>query len=88
MTRVKFDTYLLMEEALIVHAALLNGGFDATIDNYHHASMDWGSIIALGGITIRVPEKELWRATTYLKQLEQSAEERLNSVTDDDMEIE
>lgn len=75
--RSPFGTYLMMEEALVVASVLSDGGFDATVDNYCHASVNPFYIPALGGIRISVPTHQLHNAQQYLHDMQMTAEIRL-----------
>ena len=68
--------YGRVEEALIVCAALQYAGFDASIDNYNHATVNWLLVPALGGIPVRLPTSQLEDAKAYLREMVETAEER------------
>ena len=61
--------YGRVEEALIVCAALQYAGFDASIDNYNHATVNWLLVPALGGIPVRLPTSQLEDAKAYLREM-------------------
>lgn len=82
MDRVAIRKCSTMEEALIVTAMLQDGGFDAVVDNYH-ATMDWGSIIALGGVIVSVPHSEFEAAKSYIIEMAATAEDRLEAEFDE-----
>lgn len=73
--------YGQVEEALIVYAALQAAGFDVSIDNYNHASLDWLIVPALGGIPVRLPASQLEDARAYLQDMVDTAEIRLAEAT-------
>ena len=66
-----------VEEAVVVWSLLRDGGFQATMDNWHYACLDWAAVQALGGIHIRVPDYELIPAAEYLIESISTADERL-----------
>ena len=70
-----------VNEALIVAELLRDGGFEASIDNYYHASLDWWSISAFGGVYVRVPEGQLIDAGQYMIEAVQTADERVEAST-------
>lgn len=69
------------EEALVVSAALQDGGFAAEIDNINHVTLEWYLIPALGGVQVRVPDSQLAAARAYLNDMVESAYERLIAAT-------
>jgi hypothetical protein len=73
--------YGQVEEALIVCAALQSAGFDASIDNYNHATVNWLLVPALGGIPVRLPASQLEDAKAYPGEMVESAEDRLVEAT-------
>ena len=73
--------YGRVEEALIVCAALQYAGFDASIDNYNHATVNWLLVPALGGIPVRLPTSQLEDAKAYLREMVETAEDRLVDAT-------
>ena len=72
-----------VNEAVIVTALLRDGGFEATIDNYQHASLNWGMIPALGGVYVRVPHVQLMDAGLYMIDAVSSAHQRFDETTDE-----
>jgi len=72
-----------LSEALVVDGLLRDGGFLSSIDNYQHASNDWGSISAFGGVAVRVPESQLFPAGEYMLEAVETADERLSTATGD-----
>ncbi|WP_375209256.1 hypothetical protein [Hyphomonas jannaschiana] len=72
-----FGTYLMMEEALIVASLLTDGGFNATLDNYGHTSINPFYIPALGGIGISIPTRQLQAAREYVRNMKDTAAVRL-----------
>ncbi|WP_290496224.1 hypothetical protein [Hyphomonas sp. UBA4494] len=73
--------YRRVEEALIVCAALQYAEFDASIDNYNHATVNWLLVPALGGIPVRLPASQLEDAKAYLREMVETAEDRLVEAT-------
>ena len=73
--------YGQVEEALIVCAALQDAGFEASIDNYNHASVNWLIVPALGGIPVRLPVSQLEDARAYLQEMVDTAANRLAEAT-------
>jgi hypothetical protein len=71
------QNYGRIEEALVVCAALQDAGFDAAIDNFNHATVNWLMVPALGGIPVRLPASQLLDARAYLDELVSSVEDRL-----------
>lgn len=69
-----------MEEALVTEALLKDGGFDASVSNFHHGTNDWGSIAAFGGAHVRIPESQYEDAKQYICDMADSAGERLAEV--------
>lgn len=67
------------EEAVIVCALLENAGIPASIDNWHHITMDWGAVHALGGVALRVPAALLDAARQTIIDHAESADDRLAS---------
>lgn len=47
-----------LPEAYVCWGLLRANGFDASIDNRHHAAQDWAMVQALGGIQIRIPTSQ------------------------------
>ena len=73
--------YGRVEEALIVRAALQYAGFDASIHNYNHSTVNWLLVPALGGIPVRLPTSQLEDAKAYLREMVETAEDRLVEAT-------
>lgn len=65
------------EEAAIVCALLNDAGIPASLENWNHAMMDWGSLQALGGVGVRVPAGQLEAARAAIIGYAESAEARL-----------
>jgi hypothetical protein len=65
------------EEAAIVCALLNDAGIPASLENWHHAMIDWGVIPALSGVGVRVPAAELEAARAAIIEYATSAEARL-----------
>lgn len=57
-----------IESALVLTNFLQFHGFDASIDNAAHASVDWSIIPALGGITVRLPRAQVDEAKSLLRR--------------------
>ena len=68
-------------EATIVAGLLQDAGFDAALDNFNHASLEWWLIPALGGVYVRVPPSQLLDAGHYMIDAVRSADERLKLAT-------
>ena len=56
-----------MEAALVLTNFLQFHGFDASLDNAGHASLDWGSVPAFGGIAVRMPRAQVDAARQVLR---------------------
>lgn len=65
------------EEAAIISALLNDAGIAASLENWHHAMMDWGVLQALGGVGVRVPADRLREAQAAIIDYAESADERL-----------
>lgn len=65
------------EEAAIVCALLNDAGIPASLENWHHAMIDWGVLQALGGVGVRVPADMLDAAREAIIGYAESADERL-----------
>lgn len=75
--------YSSVEEALVVYAALQDAGFDAAIDNFNHAVLEWYIVPALGGVQVRLPAAQLEPAKAHLSDMVHTAEARLAEATGD-----
>lgn len=71
------------EEAVVVVALLKDAGFSASLDNWNHAMVDWGSIAAFGGVGISVPSEQAIEAGNYMIEALETADNRLQSVFGD-----
>jgi hypothetical protein len=49
----------MREEAEVMASALRAEGIDAYVGNAHHANVDWGWTIALGGLQVFVPRSRI-----------------------------
>lgn len=65
------------EEAAIVCALLNDAGIPASLENWHHAMIDWGVMQALSGVGVLVPASEGGRARAAIIEYTESADERL-----------
>lgn len=65
------------EEAAIVCALLNDAGIPASLENWHHAMIDWGVLQALSGVGVLVPASEVKAAREVIVQYAASADERL-----------
>lgn len=60
-----------LNEAYISADVLRFNGILATLDNAHHAGLDWFSVQALGGVHVRVPTSQYQEAkSVIIEQLE------------------
>ena len=50
-------------------------------DNYNHATVNWLLVPALGGIPVRLPTSQLEDAKAYLREMVETAEDRLVEAT-------
>ena len=75
--RSVFGTYFMIEEALVVASLLADGGFDVSVDNYGHATINPMIIPTLGGIRLSLPAAQLTDARIYLMEMVQSSQARL-----------
>lgn len=65
----------MREEAEVMASALRAGGIDAFVGNRHHANVDWGWTIALGGMQVFVPRAKLAEAREAIRsRLKEAAE--------------
>lgn len=72
MTEERLDYAILIslsmrEEAEVMASALRAEGIDAFVGNRHHANVDWGWIIALGGMQVFVPRLKIDEAKTVIR---------------------
>lgn len=67
------------EEAAIVCALLSDAGITASLENWHHAMINWGIIPAMGGVGVLVPSSQADQARIAIIEYAQSAEERLRA---------
>lgn len=58
----------MREEAEVMASALRAEGIDAFIGNLHHATWDWGHVIALGGLQVLVPRQKLAEARQVIRE--------------------
>lgn len=58
----------MREEAEVLASALRADGIDAFIGNKHHANVDWGYTIALGGMQVLVPREKLDEAREAIRE--------------------
>lgn len=58
----------MREEAEVMASALRAEGIDAFIGNLHHATWDWGYVIALGGLQVLVPRQKLDEAKQVIRE--------------------
>ena len=75
--RAVFGTYFMIEEALVVASLLTDGGFDVSVDNYGHATIDPMMIPALGGIRLSLPAAQFHEARSYVADMIHSSQGRL-----------
>ena len=61
------------ESALVLVNYLQSQGFDASLDNFGHAALDWSMIPALGGIAVRLPRAQVEDAKSALKEALETA---------------
>lgn len=65
----------MREEAEVMASALRAEGIDAFVGNRHHANVDWGWTIALGGMQVFVPRAKLQEAKDVIRaRLKEAAE--------------
>jgi hypothetical protein len=57
----------MREEAEVMASALRAEGIDAFVGNRHHANVDWGWVIALGGMQVFVPRAKLAEAREAIR---------------------
>ncbi|MHA7901033.1 MAG: putative signal transducing protein [Henriciella sp.] len=69
-----------LSEAYIVDGLLRSSGVLSSIDNANHATIDWGSVSALGGIQIRVPNSQFERSKEIIIEHAGAAEETLDEM--------
>ena len=65
----------MREEAEVMASALRAEGIDAFVGNRHHANVDWGWTIALGGNQVFVPAGKIDQARTLIRARIQEAAE-------------
>ncbi len=65
------------EEAAVICALLNDAGIAASLENWHHAMIDWGVLQALGGVGVLVPANQLPEARDVIIAYAESADERL-----------
>lgn len=65
------------EEAAIVCALLNDAGIPASLENWHHAMIDWGVLQALNGVAVCVPAYQIEAAKQAIIEYADSAEDRL-----------
>lgn len=58
----------MREEAEVVASALRADGIDAFVGNAHHANVDWGYTLALGGLQVLVPRQKLDEARDAIRE--------------------
>lgn len=63
---VPIRTCLSLPEALVVNSYLRDRGVIAALNGYHHASVAWHHLFALGGIRLNVLDSHLDRARELL----------------------
>lgn len=61
------------ESALVLANYLQSQGFDASLDNFGHAALDWSMIPALGGISVRIPRAQVEDAKSALREALEAA---------------
>lgn len=61
-------------EANICCGLLKANGFDASIDNAHHAAQDWMVVPALGGVAIRLPASQQQPAMDCIVEIATAAD--------------
>ncbi len=57
----------MREEAEVMASALRAEGIDAFVGNRHHTNVDWGWIIALGGMQVFVPRQKIDEAKDVIR---------------------
>lgn len=67
------------EEAAIVCALLNDAGIPASLENWHHAVIDWGALQALGGVGVLVPAGQVDAARRAIIEYAESADDRLSA---------
>lgn len=67
------------EEAAIVCALLNDAGIPASLENWHHAMIDWGALQALFGVGVQVPVGQFDTARQAIIEYAESAEDRLST---------
>ena len=67
------------EEAAIVCALLTDAGIPASLENWHHAMINWGIVPAMGGVGVLVPSSQADQARIAIIAYAQSAEARLRA---------
>lgn len=58
---------LMREEAEVMASALRAEGVDAFVGNTHHANVDWGWTVALGGMQVFVPTNKIDEAKGLIR---------------------
>lgn len=75
------------EEAAVVCALLNDAGIEAWLENWHHATVDWLSLMAFGGVGVLVPQSMAAEARERIIEAATHAEHHLNAefpgLTDD-----
>ena len=61
------------ESALVLVNFLQTQGFDASLDNFSHATLDWSIIPALGGIAVRIPRAQVEAARSAVREAFEAA---------------
>ncbi len=60
--------------AVCLKSALESQGIAVFVDGLHHASVDWWVTIALGGMRVRVIDRDAAMARDYLRRVESEGE--------------
>ena len=60
--------------AVCLKSALESKGITVFVDGLHHASVDWWVTVALGGMRVRVIDRDAAAARDYLRSVESQAE--------------
>lgn len=76
-----FATYYELGRAAVAFSALEAGGFKPVFANYNHANMAAMHIIALGGITIMLPENKIADAADWIQFLKTQPLEDYDPIT-------
>lgn len=67
-----------LEEALVVKSLMDHGGFYCGLGEYYVATVQWDALAAFNGVSVWVPESQLFEAGQYLLDMRASAHERLS----------